>query len=134
MANITGHFMCAQVKEAKRLALIQHDIAMKLHNYHLAARCKIHLAYSDIRLGNFKSAALIFYSQIEGGRKLEDENLVEMCTAGLFYIKQLVKKLRAHHFKLPQVADKTKDEYYRQRIIDGEAVAPISSIVEVVLP
>ena len=92
-----GYFLCRYLDHAKRMAGKQYLIAKKLNEPILMSQCCIHMAYSLIHEGSYRSAYNIIVNQEKGLlQKLQNNELKAIVSSAKHYLDKIkhVKALK----------------------------------------
>ena len=91
-----GYFLCRYLDHAKRMAGKQYLIAKKLNEPILMSQCCIHMAYSLIHEGSYRSAYNIIVNQERIAAKLQNNELKAIVSSAKHYLDKIkhVKALK----------------------------------------
>ena len=91
-----GYFLCRYLDHAKRMAGKQYLIAKKLNEPILMSQCCIHMAYSLIHEGSYRSAYNIIVNQESIAAKLQNNELKAIVSSAKHYLNKIkgVKALK----------------------------------------
>ena len=114
-----GYFMCRFVGKAKSMARQQLKLAEALGDEILQSKCRTHLIYNDIQLGDFNVARHKLSCEMIVAEQINDAELTSIIQSALHYCEQcreINKTLQpvevGHGGKLA-----VEDEYYRMRVV-----------------
>jgi hypothetical protein len=114
-----GYFMCRFIGEAKNMARKQLLIAEKLGDKILQSKCRTHLIYSDIQLGNFHIAKTKLMKEMIVAKCLNDIELISIIQSALHFCQQCyelnqnIDPIEVGHVGKLAI----EDEYYRMRVV-----------------
>ena len=122
-----GYFMCRFVGKAQDMARTQLKVAEKLGDEVLQSKCRTHLIYNDIQLGDFDVAQMKLATEMNFACRLNDTELISIIKSAIHYCDQcreLNKTLApvevgtcgdGSRFDGGKVG--VEDEYYRMRVV-----------------
>ena len=114
-----GYFMCRFVDKAQDMARAQLSLAVQLGDEVLQSKCRTHLIYSDIQLGDFDVAREKLERERNVARNLRDRELCSVIESAIHFCEQS-RKLNATlapvEFRSDAAGD-VQDEFYRMRVV-----------------
>ncbi|CEG45304.1 uncharacterized protein PHALS_01610 [Plasmopara halstedii] len=113
-----GHFLCRHVIQSRLLAKVQIGISMGLQDPVLESKCRVHLMYNALQVGNFKRAREILKREEAVAEELESRELRNVCYAAKVYFNKM-NRLHKEQLLLDKTGHTTMlyDNFYRQRIV-----------------
>ena len=116
-----GHFLCRHIGPALALARLQMEVSRRMSDVHMEARCWIHVAYSLVQAGRFRSALrVIKWVAAAAAGPLQDDTLSVMCTAAERYCRRAHKLYASGELRRSEPDSKeaaVRDDFYRQRLV-----------------
>ena len=117
-----GHFLCKHIGPALALARLQMAVARAMGDLHLEARCWVHVAYSLVQAGRFRSAMRVIRCVAAAARgHLQDATLEVMATAASRYCRRTHQLWASGELRRNEAASSAeqakRDDYYRQRLV-----------------
>ncbi|KAL0584057.1 hypothetical protein ABG067_006047 [Albugo candida] len=112
-----GHFLCKHINQARLMARLQIAISVGLQDPILRSKCRIHLAYNAIQIGQFRRAFKIIRREARVAEELESEELQKVCHAAKTYGRKVYRLLHGEHNVVDTKSSIQSDSFYRQRIV-----------------
>lgn len=116
-----GYFLCRRIGPALALARLQMLVARAMGDPRLEARCWVHIAYSLVQAGKFRSASLVirYVAVVAKHTSVEDPTLATMAHAAMRHCRRSHRLYASGELTRSAPGDREaalRDEFYRQRL------------------